>query len=331
MKITKILGTFALCAMLVPAVSCSKDDDGPDGGGSGSGGQYAGNAVVDIDGEKITEISIYSDEYTIKYDSEGRVSEITSRYGDNFKINYSDNTYTSAYDDESGTISFNADGYISQMTASWEGSDGDWYEKGQGNATFNYTNGYLTSCSITSSGSETDLEDNTTESWDESTKGTLTWTDGKLTFAKFDNLDHESDGDVDQWTNQYTYAYSTTPNKYNQFPVYMFNRMDIESDFADILAGLGLFGKGPSYFPVSCTETQIEEGSPNWDYTTYFSYDLNSNGSIDVENSGMDNDSYPVVEYTYGASSKASRASLQAPAKKHNKIQNIFRAKKHSK
>lgn len=314
MKLTKVYGIIALAAMVaIPSLtSCSKDDDGPDGGsgsGTGSGGQYAGEAILDVDGKKLTQLRNYS----FTYDSEGRLLSVREyNDGPEIEINYSNNTIT--IDDETGAVSFNAEGLITQLSQSWEDSGDGWTEKGGGTLTFNYNNGYLSSYSTNGQWSETDEDGTETGTYSSSTN--FTWQNNVLVSASGTATETE-DGYTYNYKDSYSVTSSDDPNKFSQVPYYM-SEIIIGDEELTLLAVVGLLGKGPAYLPEVIKYTTAENNNDPYVETLNFTFTLNSNGSIDEESTEWGN-----ISYTYG-NVKSLKEYAENPQKKL-KLRNLFK------
>lgn len=308
MKFTKFLTAFAVCAVLATSFTSCKDDEpkdngdntenngGNNNGGTGSNGtgaQYASKAILKVDGEFITELSYLDVVYKFTYDNEGRITEIKSNYDEFIKIDYSTNTFSNS-DSESGKISFNSNGYISGYSGSWKEESDGWIETGEGTASFNYdSNGNLISHNITSNGTDTNLSENYTGKWSGSDKGNYTWNNGNLISASLQGQENE-DGEIESWGHDYTLSYGSQANKYLQMPTTLANQM-LFGHPMDLLATIGLFGKGPAFLPTKLFEVYKEDKEEIFTQEFQMSFDLNSNGSIDTEESN-----YYTYSYWYG-------------------------------
>ena len=273
MKKSKLLSIMALSVLLMPAFTSCGNDDGP---------ENAGNAVLDIDGLRLTSIA----GYFIEYDEKGRVVELEGNY-EELEIDYSKSTLT-IDDDEVVKIKFNGKGYKAELSGSWNDKYDNYQYKGSGSITYSYNGeGFLTSIKSKSKETEKDLNTGETTTWEGNSDATLKWNKGNLVKVSFSGVEIE-DGEKDRWTEDYTYSYSSKDNLYRQFPYGM------AEDFIDssaVLASVGLFGKGPSELPSSCVSVYDDEDT----YTETYSFGLNDDGSIDWEQCN-----YTTYNYGYG-------------------------------
>lgn len=294
MKISKIFGFIAISAMILPAFTSCKSDE-PNGGGpsGGTGGGDADKAVLNFDGQRLTSVGYYQ----INYDDQGRVSSISSRYDDDIEIDYTNGTID--LDEEKGSISFNSNGYVTSLVLSWDETDnygGETYRyQGTGTANFNYSNGYLTSFTTASKETETNVTYNETYNWETSYKTTITWQSNNLVASVNTGWDSE-DGDKEYWTENYVITYGDETNKFQQYPYYLAHSVIAEEPI-DVLACVGLFGKGPAQLPEMMSEVYEDD---DYTYDIDFEFTLNSNGAISQEKAN-----YNETNYSYSASSKA--------------------------
>lgn len=289
MRNFRLFGAFALCAVMMPALTSCSDDD--DKGGDGTGG------VLEIEGERLSYISGTYGTYTLDYDSKGRVSNVSNGYGD-LAINYSKGTITIAQNGSDDTpekykVKFNDRGYITELANSWNETyteDGDKYQvKGSGTVKFSYNgSGCLTTVSSSMSETERDLGTGESERFSESYTTKLTWTNGNLVKAVCKGSENDG-GDKDSYSETFDIDYSTTANVYLQNPVAITEIVNDDTEW-DVLAAAGLFGKGPKMLPNCVSETD-DDGYSN---TSNVSYTLNSVGSISTERIG-----YTTYNYNY--------------------------------
>ncbi|MDE7089728.1 MAG: hypothetical protein K2O54_06375, partial [Prevotella sp.] len=81
----------------------------------------------------------------------------------------------------------------------------------------------------------------------------------------------------------YTYSYENAyHNKYHQYVPSVLRFLDIHiRGVVELLACVGLLGKGPIYLPANCITTGLDEtGEEYYSDKRNFSYGLNSDGSI---------------------------------------------------
>lgn len=265
----KFLSIGSFCFALLNCAACSKEDE-PQGGDGGT--------VVEINGKRISGI----DDYSVEYDNEGRPTSISTRYSD-LIINYKKGTIQRIDTDGDETETINvkfSDGYISSFSQSWNYKDSYYQEKGSGKAEFKYSKGYLTQIKIHSEGEEKDFEDGTTEKFKASSEAKMTWKDGNMVSYICNGTETEGK-ETDKWTVNYSYSYGAQANIFKQMPICISESWADESDFA-ILAALGLFGKGTSFFPTGMNYTETYDGdTDSYDYRVDIS--LNADGSISQE------------------------------------------------
>lgn len=293
MKKGSVLAFIASGALVLPVFTACKSDEP-------AGGDDANKAVLNFDGDRLTSV----DNFSIEYDNQGRVVEIDGRY-DDLEIDYSKGKIE--MEDEEGNIKFNKSGYITEISMSWdeteEGYGYSYQYKGNGTAKFSYdSNGHLTSMSYNSKETEKDLINKETSTWETSSTTTLKWSNGNLTSVKMDGWEKE-DGDKESYKAEISIQYGSQVNKYQQFPLTIAN-FAIGEEPVNILAAVGLFGKGTAEFPTQLID--YEDGDT---YTINISFDLNSNGSIRNENGNYGT-------YSYGYSSFSTKGLSELNDKK---------------
>ena len=311
MKIFKTLGFAALAVIAVPAITSCKDDEP-------NGANDADKAIVDFDGERLTNIGSYN----FEYDKEGRLVEI---YGSSVELEIDYSKGKIEADDEEGTIKFNGKGYVSELSASWEEyeeSYGEVYQyKGSGTMKYSYdSNGHLTS--ISASSKETGKYDGETSTWETNYTTTLKWNNGNLTRATLSGWEKE-DGEKYNFTEDYTISYDNEVNTFKQIPVSLSNYIYAD-DGLNLLASVGLFGKGPENFPTGYEEHDIyDDDDYDYNYTLSMSFILNDNGSIRQERSDY-------FTYGYGYTSYSTRSEFfQTDSQKKINLRKMF-VKKHN-
>ena len=116
-------------------------------------------------------------DYTFVYDDNNRCTQVKNNsyvYGE---IDYDKGVVI--MDDEEAKVSFNSDGYVTGISASWNYNEDGYSYKGSGKISFSYNgNGQLVS--YTESSSESGKEDGESFSSQGSYKATYTWKDGNL-------------------------------------------------------------------------------------------------------------------------------------------------------
>ena len=116
-------------------------------------------------------------DYTFVYDDNNRCTQVKKNsyvYGE---IDYDKGVVI--MDDEEAKVSFNSDGYVTGISASWNYNEDGYSYKGSGKISFSYSgNGQLVS--YIESSSESGKEDGESFSSQGSYKATYTWKDGNL-------------------------------------------------------------------------------------------------------------------------------------------------------
>lgn len=291
----KKIGMGTLCAFAaISLVACDDKEDDPDnneGGGSGSGNSQVASAVLNFGGDVLS----YVGDNEIYYDQKGRVESIYGHYDEYLEIDYSRGTIDIAGD--KANIKFNSNGYISELSSSWDYREDDYRYTGDGKFEFSYnSSGNLINLNYT--GSETGRNSSTKETytWEGNTTITLNWSDGNLTSTTWKTVDKE-DGERDTWNGKYNITYGSEKNVFGQIPFTVSDYAIFDDCLLNALASTGLFGKGPKNLPTSLDE--IDEGL--YDYSVYMDFFLNRNGSIDTEYEDYSS-------YDYGYTSLSSRS-----------------------
>lgn len=274
MKIFKTFGILALSAMIVPVFSsCSSDDDDEPGSANGSN---ASKAVIDFDGTYLTRLG----DVDIEYDSKGRVVSLYRSWDwdeDEYaEIDYSKGKITMG--DENGTITFTKEGYISEISVSWNDKEDGYTYTGSGKLKFSYSDGHLTKVHQTYSGTESGYGEK--YKYDGTYDIALNWQNGNLTKFNIEGVENE-DGDIDRWSESYVVSYGDEINAFKQFPAIILYEIDLGS-MIETMGSVGMLGVGPKFLP-SKMEERYSDGGAN---TNYFSFTLNDNESIYRENWG---------------------------------------------
>lgn len=253
--------------------SCNKDDE--------PGSENAGNGITNVGGARLTAIKGHG---RIQYDSEGRVMSAGDGY-DRIVFDYSTGQFE--MDDETGNFKFNSQGYISELSASWNEIEDGYSYKGHGEAKISYdSKGHIVKFSITSS--ETEKGYGETYTYEESSDITYKWSEGNLISSSEKYVEKE-DGETDTYYTDIAINYSSEINKFQQFPYGLSEALLMDGPIS-LLTAAGLFGKGMQNFPQNIL---IDEDGYNWKEN--YNYYLNSNGSINREDA--DGTSY-TYEYT---------------------------------
>lgn len=309
MKLTKIIGTLAFSALMVPVFTACKDDDGPS---KGSNVNDADKGILNIDGARLTAIN----QFRYQYDNKGRLIEVSDSYDDVIDIDYDDASIELWEDD--GTIAFNSNGLVTQVSLSWDEKSSDYSDKGSVVMNFKYNNGYLASIDGSYSGTEIYYDENVTNNYKSTINYNLTWTEGNLVTFAGSGVETDVEGKYN-WEESYKFSYGQDDNKFYQFPIRMAFDVLGETDL-DLLAPVGLFGKGPAKLPTSCTESyQDDDDDEPYVNTDYFEFELNNNGSIDEEI--VNGYAY---SYSYQNSASKSTPDFGVRAKKTSSFKKYF-------
>lgn len=302
MKISKTWGFVALAALSIPMLTSCKDDEP-------GNGDDAGKDIIDIDGQKITAIG----SYRISYDSKGRVTEVTTNNGyDVFEIDYSNGKII--MDDEEGTIKFTKEGYISEISQSYEDTEGSYTYTGNGTLKFSYKDNHVMSISSTYKEIQTNSNGEKIN-WEGSESATLTWSNNNLVSSNNKFIEYYNGEVYEEEEYSFSVTYGNVANKYHQFPISLADFI-FDYEEMDVLIALGLAGHGPAYLP-----TAIQENGNDYSYDLKIS--LNSNGSIDTESYV-----YETYNYVYGKVSTKSAFETIANPKKIN-VRNLFVTRSH--
>lgn len=267
MKISNFLKiSFLSLSFMTVCTACPSDDDDdiidpsiPEN-----------SETFDIDGTHLTQL----DEYNYIYDNKGRVVSCYWIYqGDALDDPILAIDYTNGkilLDDIVGNVKFNSNGYISHIDGKYEyGEDYNTYkDTGSESADFSYDGeGHITQ--ITYSGKYKYGYNGHVETYIVSGKATFNWKNGNLISYK-NETSETSDGETDRWTEEESWKYSSTLNKFKQYGR-VYDEIDFMDDF-NVLMYVGLIGKGSTNLPC-----EFEDGDP-------VTYTLNENGSIRYEN-----------------------------------------------
>lgn len=285
-------GILLTLAMLTMA-SCDKDDDEPSDSGNGSGSGNGKTAVIDFDGDVLS----YVGDNDIYYDNKGRVEAIYGHYDEYLEIDYSRGTID--VEGEEGKIKFNGNGYISEMSTSWDYTEGNYRYNGSSKYVFSYnSSGYLTGYTFTGNETERNSSSKETFTAEWNVTVTMSWSGGNLLSTTWKDVGKE-DGERYTWNGKYNISYGSKQNKFGQIPFTVSDYAIFDNCLLNALTSVGLFGKGPKNLPTYLEE--IDEGE--YDYSIDMDFILNRNGSIDTEY--RDDDAY-----YYGYTSLDSKAKV---------------------
>ena len=219
-------------------------------------------------------------DYTVVYDDNNRCTQVKKNsyvYGE---IDYDKGVVI--MDDEEAKVSFNSDGYVTGISASWNYNEDGYSYKGSGKISFSYNgNGQLVS--YIESSSESGKEDGESFSSQGSYKATYTWKDGNL-IKVVTKEESTEDGEKYEYGSTCTIEYGEEKNELGQYTLGQAKVLDMED--ADVFALVGMLGKASAYFPVSYTEEYYEKDSEqNYEneYSENMTYVLNTDKTIKTE------------------------------------------------
>ena len=219
-------------------------------------------------------------DYTFVYDDNNRCTQVKKNsyvYGE---IDYDKGVVI--MDDEEANVSFNSDGYVTGISASWNYNEDGYSYKGSGKISFSYNgNGQLVS--YIESSSESGKEDGESFSSQGSYKATYTWKDGNL-IKVVTKEESTEDGEKYEYGSTCTIEYGEEKNELGQYTLGQAKVLDMED--ADVFALVGMLGKASAYFPVSYTEEYYEKDSEqNYEneYSENMTYVLNTDKTIKTE------------------------------------------------
>lgn len=271
-----------LCAMIVPAfTSCEKDDnddpDKPENPSTGGDSNDEKNPGEDVEGTP--RIKFINGGIYVKYDDKGRVASVGYGVSDElFKIDYNSGKIILADRNNDGksdgeyNVRFNADGFITSMTTTWDYDDEGDRKTGTGDMTFSYNGRKLVKTeSNTDSSTEYEGKKDTTS---KKLEETVKWEGDKITEVVRKTTTIRNDEDPSESESVRKFGYGSLKNKYRQWTVTMAYSI-IDSSWMSVLALTGYFGDGPSILPDSC-EVYGERAA--------IEYVLNADGTIASEN-----------------------------------------------
>lgn len=298
-KLTVAMSVCMACGVMM--TSCDKDSKDP-----------GNDSIVNVEGTRLSQVN---NDY-IYYDSKGRISAIELQYADEIKFDYSKGKlYMDNYDElEEMDMKFNGDGYISELSASWDEKDDYGKYSGHGKLRFSYNgSGNLTKVEEENDESYKDYESGESYKYTYKASRTLTWKNGNMISVVEKGTENEG-GDVDKWEDEYSIDYSDYANEYYQ-NVAAVSCLVLESDLYIDMAMAGLFGKGPAMLPESC--------HAYWDYggtSTYrFDYTINNLGAITREEAQWD-------DYVYRYENISNRRDAKSKDLKAKKtVRDLFK------
>ncbi|MDE6811247.1 MAG: hypothetical protein K2J15_02735 [Muribaculaceae bacterium] len=227
--------------------------------------------VSNMDGTRVTSVG----ECKIRYDEKGRAYRFKDAY-DEIEIDYDENKMR--IDDQEYNLKFNGNGFITEMSFSFNESDEDYEDKGSGKFSFSYDKDHcLKTIKEEISGTIKDYETNTVRKVSYKSEEKFTWKKGNLKQIVYNCVEDEAGEKYYENTN-IEIEYSFDENVFRQFPLRL--NYESEGDY-DILFAVGLFGNGP----VDLPEKMIIEEESDGDISTRertFSFRLNENGTINT-------------------------------------------------
>lgn len=319
--------TFAFATLTcVGFISCSSDND-DNGGDSGSSTGESAGKVTTQDGTQLLLTRVGNTNFT--YNSAGKLSKVEDD-GDNYTVTYNPLTFTDKSSNYSDVykVTLNGAGYASKMEISYQATYSDGDEGQDATITFSYdSNGHITKMA----GSSTDYEYEDGERLAEKStmSCTFSWSSNKLT-----KIAYQAKNSTASYTEDITFRYDAEDGYENALHQFASSYWG-ESEFDDItfLSYLGLLGKGGDYLPTSCTKitvsTDEEDGSEGHATTIPFSYNFNSDGSLNYENH---NGSYIRYKYnTLSTNDEDDSADSQVKSRQAKRLHNVFGLLRHSK
>lgn len=297
---------MALCS--VAFTSCSDDDEG----------SVPTGPTTTFDGKQLVAVG----NYTFRYDDRNRCDGV-SYYNDDFiDINYDNSTiYLDDDFDELGgyKVKFNGKGYISNISASWNFSEGSDRYNGSGSISFSYNGDRLVSQEMNSK--EEYAYEGERYSYSATGKTTLEWRNGDLVSGSMRY--EESEDDYESWmADEFTVTYDETlANPHKQFPYVLYSLLD--EDYY-VFGLVGMVGVGPEHLPASYEGEFSEEGQP-WSesYSGNVGYGLNEDGTIDWER--LNGSTYRYDYYTAGGNDVYGRsASKMSSIERSKKVRDMF-------
>lgn len=289
---------LVMVAMLSASVSSCKNNEEDNGGGSGGGGSTANipsPVIIDANGVSY-KVTSYGGQYGYQYsyDETGKLVKVQNPSTSNWVAEFSNNgkllvmKETSSSHSITSNISFNANGFISDMAVTFFEAPAD---KGTEHISCQYNSeGQL--ISWTQKDSYTGEEDGESYSGSFEAKVTFTWENRKLMKISEESK-YDEDGEKGSEKSESTFAYDSRANSARQWLDIMGREIfDLTITESHALAPLGLFGHGPSILPKSYSYKRNQSQSS----TSTLTYTMNENGTIHSDNGRI---------YTYDGETRA--------------------------
>ena len=326
---TQIVPVLAIAACPVFFTACSDDDEG---------GSTPKQPVETFQGKLVTRMG----DMNMSYDEMGRCYRITDVYSEDVIIDYDEGTITYGGDDPVN-VTFNAKGYITSLSASWNWRDeySDGYEtcKGSGKFTFSYDgDGRLVKCASTSSESGEYSEDGEKYKYSEkaTSTGVYEWRNGNLVTCDVE-YSYNSDGDKGAETHHATIEYDDDGlvNEYGQHTWAIADYgLDI-NEYMEALSLVGMLGAAPAMLPTAISTVDTETwdlqdgGTDTWEDDVTIDYQFLANGLLNWER--WNNRTYyrfGYEEYTPSDETRAARAVAGKADGKKFRVRDLFFGKR---
>ena len=304
-----------LALMLTTACSSQKDEpvDNPDKENPNTPAenpeddkQYnPGDAILKINGKRLTSIDIYDIEYEksfvkkIYYDNDYYYMKILIDFPEgNYRIDPHNGN------DFDGNLSFNERGYVSHLDRyrDYTNSGNTFWSYHTDSISYDYfydERGYMKEFNInsryetiSSSGSHSLKYINE--------KATLIWEDGNLMKVDIKSTSVNEEDEIEEYESYFIVSYSNEENKFRQFPLYVTQEVLFLKYPLNILAAIGCFGIGTANLPFDIW--RVDRNGERREYCRDYQFILNDNGSI--KNEIIDSYNYYQIErYRYEYSS----------------------------
>lgn len=284
MKKTKFMAFLLMgAAAAMSLTACGDDDDDPNPDDVTPGG-----GIVTPSGEKILVKSFAG--YQFKYDSNNLFAGIDG----SFTIDYAKKTITE-HDEYDGDVpvsfGYDAAGRVTSISQVEEETDEDGeYYKEVTKAAFAYSGAYISAITVSNAGEE--LYEGEKETWDITTKIAFNWENGLLKTATIRETGVDEGEPVDN-TEVYTYTYGEK-NPLSQSNYAFANIFGDMYEPLGFMAIAGMLGNAPASFVSNIAYVETGEGQYSGSYD--FSYTLNEDNTIDIENYNT-----TPLKYTYSA------------------------------
>lgn len=226
------------------------------------------------------------------------------------------------------TLSTNGSGYVTKLVNEYNIISSYDRQSGKETANLSYDgSGQLTK--ISSSGSETYIDDYDSEEWSWSDTYSLTWNNNKITKIEYKSTESYADGDwVDFGTCTFDYDNNYYENTTRQYSpnIFLYSLYGV----GEGLAYIGLLGLGPKYLPVGMeyewTEIDTEDGETDTDEGEgeyYFTYKFNNDGTINYSAYSKNGTKYFYDYYSYDE--YTATASGRSVTVREDEVKNVRR------